>query len=315
MANWQELKRAIAEVIRSNGLQEITGQLMQDALNSIISNLGGNPSYAGIADVKTDPGTPDANVFYIAAKPGTYTYFNGIEVPNGNIGILSNETGNWQLSTILFSAFGVQMQIDNTLTTTSKKIPGAINELNENKADNEDIPTNLSQLKNDEEFIKNTVDNLTNYYLKKDTYTKSEVNALIGKIIPFSIKKLDELPETGDANIIYIIPSINPQGQNIYEEYLWLDGIWEIIGTTRIDLSDYYTIEQVNEKFVEKVTGKGLSTNDYTNSDKEKVTNAQPKTDNNLKTTDKTITGAINEVYSTLGNIGEILDDINGEDA
>lgn len=59
MANWQELKRAIAEVIRSNGLQEITGQLMQDALNSIISNLGGNPSYAGIADVKTDPGTAE----------------------------------------------------------------------------------------------------------------------------------------------------------------------------------------------------------------------------------------------------------------
>lgn len=170
-----------------------------------------------------------------------------------------------------------QDKTDNSLQTQDKTVVGAINELNENKAENNDVPTKLSQLENDAEFIKNTASNLVNYYLKSDTYTKSEVNALIGKIIPFTIKKVSELPETGQDNIIYLVPNTNGDENNIYDEYLWLDGKWEPIGTTRIDLSDYYTIEQVNEKFVEKIAGKSLSTNDYTNSDKEKVANAQPK--------------------------------------
>lgn len=208
---------------------------------------------------------------------------------------------------------GAQSENDNTLATVDKTVVGAINELNKNKADNNNVPTKLSQLENDAGFIKNTVSNLVNYYLKSDTYTKSEVNALIGKIIPFTIKKVSELPETGEDNIIYLVPSAKAEEENLYDEYLWLDGKWEPIGTTRIDLSNYYTIEQVNEKFVEKIAGKSLSTNDYTDSDKEKVEKAQPKTDNNLKTTDKTITGAVNEVYSTIGNIDTILDNINGE--
>lgn len=50
------------------------------------------------------------------------------------------------------------------------------------------------------------------------------------------------------------------------------------------------------DKKVDKVKGKGLSTNDYTNEEKRKVADAQPKTDESLKTTAKTVTGAINEL-------------------
>lgn len=53
--------------------------------------------------------------------------------------------------------------------------------------------------------------------------------------------------------------------------------------------------EDVDKK-VDKVKGKGLSTNDYTNEEKQKVADAQPKTDESLKTTAKTVTGAINEL-------------------
>ena len=68
-------------------------------------------------------------------------------------------------------------------------------------------------------------------------------------------------------------------------------------------------------KRVDKVEGKGLSTNDYTDEEKQKVAGTQPKTDESLKTTAKTVTGAINELVTSIGDIGTILDDINGEAA
>ena len=38
--NYDELKRNIADVVKPNGNQEITGQIMQDALFALIENLG-----------------------------------------------------------------------------------------------------------------------------------------------------------------------------------------------------------------------------------------------------------------------------------
>lgn len=208
-----------------------------------------------------------------------------------------------------------QSKNDETLETDDKTVVGAINELNENKAENNDVPTKLSQLENDAEFIKNTASNLVNYYLKSDTYTKSEVNALIAKIIQFTIKKVSVLPVTGEDNIIYLVPSNNGDENNIYDEYLWLDSKWESIGNTKINLSDYYTIEQTNEKFVEKIAGKSLSTNDYTNSDKEKVANAQPKEEGKGLSTNDYTTVEKQKLASALLHTEQELTDAQQEQA
>ena len=79
-AKWGTLKAAVAEVIKTNGNQEITGQLLQDALSNIISTIGNNATFAGIATPDTNPGAPDGPVFYLAAKPGTYSNFGGAVV-------------------------------------------------------------------------------------------------------------------------------------------------------------------------------------------------------------------------------------------
>ena len=71
MANWQILKAAIADVIKTNGNQEITGQVLQNVLNNIVSNLGANATFANIATPSTNPGTPDGPVFYLATQSGT----------------------------------------------------------------------------------------------------------------------------------------------------------------------------------------------------------------------------------------------------
>lgn len=94
MGNYEELKQAVSDVIKTNGNQEITGAILQNALLSIISTVGGNATFAGIATPTTNPGTPDQNIFYIASDNGTYVNFGGVEI-NDEVAILSNKSGNW----------------------------------------------------------------------------------------------------------------------------------------------------------------------------------------------------------------------------
>ena len=94
MANWSDLKASVAEVIKTNGNQEITGAVLQNVLNNIISNVGENASFVGVATPSTNPGTPDGNVFYIASESGTYSNFGGI-VNNGKCLILKKNEDSW----------------------------------------------------------------------------------------------------------------------------------------------------------------------------------------------------------------------------
>ena len=95
MANWTILKAAIADIIKTNGNQEITGQLLQNVLNNIVSSVGENATFAGIAIPTTNPGAPDGPVFYLAATAGIYPNFNGNEVLGGEAAILLWNNGAW----------------------------------------------------------------------------------------------------------------------------------------------------------------------------------------------------------------------------
>lgn len=95
MSNYTELKQAIEEVIKTNGQKEITGAIMQGVLTGIVSEIGANATFAGIATPDTAPGNPDANVFYIASVPGKYVNFGDIEVTDQVI-ILDNSKGYWR---------------------------------------------------------------------------------------------------------------------------------------------------------------------------------------------------------------------------
>ena len=97
MANYQELKDAVAEVVKTNGNQEITGQVMQSVLLSIINSIGKNRTFAGIAKPTTNPGAPDENVFYIATQTGIYVNFGGAKIYN-TLTIITNDktSGEWK---------------------------------------------------------------------------------------------------------------------------------------------------------------------------------------------------------------------------
>ena len=116
MGNYEELKQAVSNVIKSNGNQEITGAILQNALLTIISTIGADATFAGIATPTTNPGTPDQNVFWIAFQSGIYSNFNGIELESRG-GIFSNKNGQWE-----FTSFGIgflaatDIMINNTNT-------------------------------------------------------------------------------------------------------------------------------------------------------------------------------------------------------
>lgn len=94
MGNYEALKQAVSDVIKTNGNQEITGAIMQNTLLTIISTVGYNATFAGIATPTTNPGTPDQNVFYIASEPGVYSNFGGVELTD-QVFIFTNKNGNW----------------------------------------------------------------------------------------------------------------------------------------------------------------------------------------------------------------------------
>lgn len=118
-------------------------------------------------------------------------------------------------------------------------------------------PTKVSDFANDAGFIDNTVNNLTNYYLKSETYTQAEVQALISAIVTLHIEVVQTLPTTGiSRTTIYLVPKTTAQTSNVYDEYINLDGTsqgWEKIGDTEIDLSNYYTKSEADALIANKM--------------------------------------------------------------
>lgn len=96
MTNWTKLKKAIADVIKTNGNQEITGAIMQQTLMGIVDNVGSNAQFAGVAAPSTVPADTDGSVFYLASTQGTYPNFSGIKVNASEIAVFTKNTaGTW----------------------------------------------------------------------------------------------------------------------------------------------------------------------------------------------------------------------------
>lgn len=88
MSNYSSLKATINANVKANGNQEITGPVMNSVLNAMVDSLGAGYQYMGKAVPSTNPGTPDAKVFYLASDPGTYNNFNGLVVADGEVAFL-----------------------------------------------------------------------------------------------------------------------------------------------------------------------------------------------------------------------------------
>lgn len=131
-------------------------------------------------------------------------------------------------------------------------------EARKTKLNIEDLPKNLSAFSNDMGFIDNTVNNLINYYKKSEIYTKTEIDQKLSA--KWDSKFVDKLPtEDISTTTIYFLRRKKEQGttqydSDVYDEYIYVDGTWELIGNTYVDLTDYYTKSQTESKIDEKVS-------------------------------------------------------------
>lgn len=179
-------------------------------------------------------------------------------------------------------------------------------------------------------FVTNTVNNLVNYYLKSETYNKTEVDSLINAVKNSRFESVPTLPTTNiKTNVIYLVPKSPTQTNNAKDEYINLDGTssgWEKIGDTEVDLSGYVTTTALNNALsnyttttnltnlldskVDKVSGKGLSTNDYTDEEKNKLSGIQAGAQVNEVTSVAGKTGAVTLVKGDvgLGNVDNTSD-------
>ena len=99
MSNYASLKASINANIKQNGNQEITGQVLNSVLNAMVNTLGAGYQFAGVATPASNPGTPDAKVFYIANGKGTYTNFGGLDVTEDEVVILYLDSAWHKVST------------------------------------------------------------------------------------------------------------------------------------------------------------------------------------------------------------------------
>ena len=105
-------------------------------------------------------------------------------------------------------------------------------------------------------FITKAVNDLTYYYLKTDTYSKNEVDQLIAAINQFELVSVQTLPTASASTMgkLYFVPSSDPKTANVKDEYITLAVTendtttysWELIGSTTLDLTNYYTKTQTD---------------------------------------------------------------------
>ena len=129
MSNWNNLKTAISSIIKTNGNQEITGQILQDMLKNIVSSLGTNATYAGIATPTTNPGIPDGPVFYLACKSGNYTNFSNIKIDSEVVVLLWNNSIWTKEDTGIPSSDKLTKMLEDASSELDSKINNAILEI------------------------------------------------------------------------------------------------------------------------------------------------------------------------------------------
>ena len=150
-------------------------------------------------------------------------------------GITNNlqSTINNRIDTEVSELTGDISDVDNRLTASENALESSIEAVNQ-------TATQTAQ------DLSTTQTNLTNNY-----YTKTEVNNIVGEINQFKVQFVTSLPSTGDPLTIYFVAIA---GSDNYNEYMYVNDKWEQIGSTSIDLSNYYTIAQTNQQIANTKT-------------------------------------------------------------
>lgn len=171
------------------------------------------------------------------------------------------------------------------------------------KIESSTIPTKVSDLTNDNGFITNTVNNLVNYYTKTETYTKTEIDNAISAISTGGFVTVSSLPSSDiSTKNIYLVPSTDASVKNLYDEYINTDGTsngWELIGTTKVDLTNYVDTTQLSNTLANYVTATALAGYNY-------VTNATLSATLSTYVTNNSLTSKLNNYVTSTSLINTL---------
>lgn len=87
----------------------------------------------------------------------------------------------------------------------------------------------------------NSITPLTSHQSLSNYYTKGEVNSQISSIPKFAIAVVTDLPTANISDTTIYLKKTGSDTQNLYTEYIYVDGKWEQLGTQKLDLSGYLT--------------------------------------------------------------------------
>lgn len=206
MADYAKLKDAITEVIKTNGNQEITGQILQNTLLSIVNVIGEERTFAGVATPDTNPGNPDQNVIWAATQKGTYTGFGNYVHDGVGIAFFGNTSSGWQA--VKMNVVGVDSDgnpIDPNKYLTKERFEIFKEDLYASLTNNTDSNDIHSQYDNHGNVI-------FNYYASKESVTdlsksigskkdsESKDGSVWGELISLSNDELELSQEISDLS-------------------------------------------------------------------------------------------------------------------
>lgn len=199
-------------------------------------------------------------------------------------GNLSTELANYVKSVDLVSMLDGKVDKVTGKTLTSNDFTDSY----KSKLDSLTKITKVSQLANDSNYV-----------------TDLKLQEALAKIKTLKKEVVQTLPATGQDDVIYLVKDSKGKANNVYLEYLWINNAFELIGSTQVDLTGYAKTADVDQKLankvdttkhqsdyntlnsnveskyntlksqidgkVDKVSGKQLSSNDYTNAEKSKL--------------------------------------------
>ena len=238
-----------AETIKGKTLEEIA---LKTDIPTKTSQLTNDNNYATTSQLFSKNYNDLTNKPSIPTKTSQLTNDSGFKTTDNNTTytlsgsnatiILTPSSGNTQSITVNNVAKATAAD-----SATKATQDGSGNVIVNTYAKKSEILTKTSQLTNNSGFITNAVNNLTNYYLKSETYTKSEVQQLLSTISGLQLEVVTNLPTTNiSSNTIYLKPLDSAKENNIYEEYVYINNKWEIIGTTKVDLSEYAKLTDID---------------------------------------------------------------------
>lgn len=149
----------------------------------------------------------------------------------------------------LITSGGVWQAIDNVHTTINNQIKSSIVDNLESLAADKSLSANQGRI------LKEMIANLAN----------------------LQIDIVDQLPSVGETNIIYLVKK-SGSAPDIHDEYVFVDGKWEKIGDTEIDLSNYYTRDEVDDKLTGFGAGDVIAAEAFTTADRVITSNGPGKT-------------------------------------